>query len=163
MCGSQTDKCLLNWSQDVWLVVVVVLLVWWYVATDASICSCGVLLSFVSFPQIQPSEGAAAQTPLAANTGVLARPGAQAGVGVGDRDGDRDGCTRGHGAGGHSCARAPCVRLTLVTVSESMLRSSSSGMHCSHWNRTNNSTQATFIPPVLLRHSFPSILQLSVC
>lgn len=110
------------------LVVVLVLLVWLYVATDSSICSCGVLLSFISFSQIQPSEGAASQTPLAANTGVLARPGAQAGVG------DGDGCTRGHGTGGHSCARAPCVRLTSVTVSDSMLSSCrySTGMHCSH-------------------------------
>lgn len=83
-----------------------------YIATDHSICSCGVLLSLVSFPQIQPSEGAAAQTPLAANTGILARPGAQAGV----RDGD--GCAGGHGTSGHSCACPPCVRLTLVTVSD---------------------------------------------
>lgn len=86
-----TDLCvghieidtLLCTSQDVWLVVVMVS---WCVATDRSICSCGVLLFLVSSPQIQPPEGAAAQTPFAANIGVLARPGAQAGVR--DRDGD---------------------------------------------------------------------------
>lgn len=71
-----------------------------------SICSCGILLSLVSFPQIQPSEGAAAQTALAANTGLLARAGAQAGGRVGDD------CASGHGGGCHSCARAPCVRHT---------------------------------------------------
>lgn len=136
MCRSQTDKCppklklrrLVSGCSGFIGVVI------YY--TNGSICSCGVLLSLVSFPQIQPTEGVAAQTPLAANTGVLARPGAQAGIGVGDRDGDRnregDGCASGHGTGGHSCASAPCVRLTSVTVSESMLRSCSSGMHCSH-------------------------------
>ncbi|XP_040908158.1 syntaphilin [Toxotes jaculatrix] len=57
---------------------------------------------------IQPSEGAAAQTPLAANTSVLARAGAQAGARV------RDDRASGHCAGGHSCARAPCVRSSAV-------------------------------------------------
>lgn len=158
MCGSQTDKCPPELKPT--CLVVVVLLVR---CSYGSICGCGVLLSLVSFPQIQPSEGAAAQTPLAANTGVLARPSAQAGVRVGDRD--RDSCARGHSAGGHSCAHAPCVRLTSVTVSESMLRSGScsSAMHCSHWNKTNDSTQAKITLPVLIRHGFPSILQLSVC
>lgn len=152
MCGSQTDKSppteakVGGCSGFIGMVI--------YVATDGSICSCGVLLSLVSFPQIQPSEGAAAQTPLAANTGLHACPGAQAGV----RDGD--GCTRGHGTGGHSCARPPCVRLTSVTVSDSMLRSCScsSGMHCSHQNKTNNSTQATF----MLNRPY-GLHQLSVC
>lgn len=99
---------------------------WLYIATVHSFCSCGVLLSLVSFPQIQPSEGAAAQMPLAANTDILAHPGAQAGV----RDGDS--CTGGHSTSGHSCACPPCVRLTLVMVSDSMLSSCSASMHCSH-------------------------------
>lgn len=67
-------------------------------------------LSLIYFPQIQPSEGAAAQTSLAANTGVLARAGTQAGVWVGDC------CASRHSTSGHSCARAPCVRHTSVTV-----------------------------------------------
>ena len=85
----------------------------------SSLCSCGV--SLVSPPQIQPSEGSAAQTPLAANTGVLALAGAQAGDGVGD-DCPSGYCTGGYGTSGHSCARASFVRLITVTVPESMLR-----------------------------------------
>lgn len=69
-------------------------------------CEAMVSSSLISpLPQIQPSEGAAAQTPLAANTGVLTRAGGfQAGIGIGDE------CSRGHCAGGHSSACAPCVR-----------------------------------------------------
>jgi len=86
--------------------------------TDGSVCSCGVLSLISPLSQIQPSEGAAAQTPLAANTGVLSRAGAQAGFGVGDSH------SSGHGTSGNSGACAPCVRHTSVIVSESMLCSS---------------------------------------
>lgn len=84
--------------------------------TDESV---SVVSSFSSpLPQIQPSEGAAAQTPLAASCGVLARAGAQAGIGVGD------GGIRSHVAGGCSGACTPCVRHTSMTISESMSCSS---------------------------------------
>lgn len=116
MCESMQIKAL---RLEPRVVVAVVLSVWLHVATDGSVCRCGVLLSFVFFSQIQPPEGTAAQTPLAANTGVLARPRAQAGI----RDGG--GCTRGHGTSGCSCVCPPCVRLTPVTVLDSMLSSCS--------------------------------------
>lgn len=118
MCASQRDQAGhlgRGWSDCVGFVVMCQLQTVHCVAVVSS-------LSLISSPQIQPSEGAAAQTTLAANTGVLARPSAQAGVRVGDRAGDGDwdwdrdgaGCTRGLGAGGHSCAGAPCVRLASV-------------------------------------------------
>lgn len=126
LCVDQCKSKPCVWSQGWWLQWF--LSVWQHVATDGSVCRCGVLLSFVFFSQIQPPEGTAAQTPLAANTGVLARPRAQAGI----RDGG--GCTRGHGTSGCSCVCPPCVRLTPVTVLDGMLSSCSrnTGTHCSH-------------------------------
>lgn len=76
---------------------------------------CGVPLSSVSPSQIQPLEGAATKTPLAANTGIIAGPPARDSIG-----GGASGSHQGRGRCPRVCR--PCVRLTSVKVSDGMLR-----------------------------------------